>query len=143
MTDIIRAKFEELHPYKEGSNKSLYESLYAIFKEGWENGKALSENVLEGVMKRRYGFCIPIMEYESGWGAKHDGYTVGFTIEDLKACQENFERSNDSSYGCYQARPNEFTPVELTPEAIAALMKATDRYCTIWFDSADQFAKGE
>lgn len=44
MTNIIRAKFEELHPYKEGSNKSLYEKLYAIFKEGWENGQATAEN---------------------------------------------------------------------------------------------------
>lgn len=143
MSDIIRAKFEQLHPYKEGSNKSLYESLYAIFKEGWENGKVSSENAPESDTERRYGFCIPIVEYERGWGAKHDGYMVGFTIEDLKARQETFERTNSGDYGLYYARPNEFTPVELTEEAIAALMEATDRYCTIWFDYVEQFAKGE
>lgn len=142
MSDMIRAKFEQLHPYKEGSNKSLYESLYAIFKEGWENGKAESENPLNGVTERRYGFCIPVVEYERGWGAKHDGYMVGFTIEDLKARQESFENSNSGDYGLYYARPNEFTPVELTMEAIEALMIATDRHCTIWFDSAEQFIKG-
>jgi hypothetical protein len=68
---------------------------------------------------------------------------VGFTIEDLKARQETFERTNSDDYGLYYARPNEFTPVELTEEAIAALMEATDRHCTIWFDYAEQFAKGE
>lgn len=142
MTDIIRSKFEQLHPYKEGSNKSLYESLYTIFKEGWENGQAAAGNPLDGVTERRYGFCIPVIEAEAGWGIKHDGYMVGFTIEDLRARQVTFEKGNDSSYGCYYERPNEFTPVELTPEAIAALMEATDRHCTIWFDSAEQFIKG-
>lgn len=143
MTDTIRAKFEELHPYKAGSNKSLYESLYAIFKEGWENGKASSENVLQGVTGRRYGFYIPVIEAEAGWGRKHDGYMVGFTIEDLKKRQKHFEEGNSNAYGLYYARPNEFTPVELTAEAIDALMKNTDKYCTIWFDRVEQFMKGE
>lgn len=143
MTDRIRAKFEELHPYKDGSNKSLYESLYAIFKGGWENGQASSANPIEGVTERRYGFCITVIEAEAGWGCKPDGYMVGFTIEDLKARQKSFEHNNSSDYGLYYERPNEFTPVELTAEAIDALMKATDKHCTIWFDRAEQFAKGE
>ena len=94
MTNTIRAKFEELHPYKEGSNKSLYESLYAIFKEGWENGTASVKNPPENVTERYYGFCIPIVEYEAGWGSKPSGYMVGFTIEGLKERQKDFERSN-------------------------------------------------
>lgn len=143
MTDNIRTKFEALHPYKEGSNKSLYESLYAIFKEGWENGQASSANPLEGVTERRYGFCIPVIEAEAGWGCKCDGYMVGFTIEDLKERQKDFEDGNSSSYGLYYERPNEFTPVELTPEAIDALMKATDKHCTIWYDKPSDFMKGE
>ncbi len=143
MTDIIRAKFDELHPNKEGSNQSLRNSLYAIFKEGWENGSASSKSSSESVTERRYGFCIPVIEAEQGWGCKHDGYMVGFTIEDLKARQVLFEKGNDSSYGCYYERPNEFTPVELTPEAINALMETIDRHCTIWFDRTEQFVKGE
>lgn len=143
MTDIIRAKFEELHPYKKGSNKSLYESLYAIFKEGWENGKASPENPFNGVTERRYGFCIPVIESEAGWGIKHDGYMVGFTIEDLKERQKTFEKNNSRDYGVYYERPNEFTQVELTQEAVNLLLKATDKNCTIWFDDAEEFAKGD
>ena len=143
MTDHIRAKFEQLHPNKEGSNQRLREALYAVFKEGWENGQANAANPLEGTRERRYGFCITVIESEAGWGYKPDGYMVGFTIEDLKERQKDFESGNSSDYGLYYARPNAFTPVELTAEAIDALMKATDKHCTIWFDRAEQFAKGE
>lgn len=143
MTDPMRAKFDELHPNKEGMNQSLRNSLYAIFKEGWENGEASSQNPPGGVTERRYGFYIPIIEVEADWGSKYDGYMVGFTIENLKERQKHFESGNSDSYGFYYKRPNEFTPVELTPEAIDALMKATDKNCTIWFDDAEKFAKGE
>lgn len=143
MTDTIREKFEELHPNKEGMNQRLREALYEVFKEGWENGKASSENVSESVTERRYGFCIPVIEFERGWGTKQDGYMVGFTIEDLKERQESFENFNSGDYRLYYARPNEFTPVELTPGAVDALMKNTDKYRTIWFDYPEQFAKGE
>lgn len=142
MTDPIRAKFDELHPNKEGMNQSLRNSLYAIFKEGWENGQAEVKNPLEGVTERRYGFCIPIIESEAGWGSKFDGYMVGFTIEDLKERQKTFEKGNTSTYGLYYERPNEFTPVELTPDAIDALMKATEQHCTIWYDNSYDFIKG-
>lgn len=141
MTDIIRAKFESLHPNKEGTNQRLREALYNVFKEGWENGQASSANPLEGVTERRYGFCIPVVEWEGGWGVKHDGYMVGFSIEDLKERQEEFENTNSNSYGVYYERPNQFTPIELTEEAIDALMKATDKHCTIWFDNPIQFLK--
>ena len=143
MTNTIRAKFEELHPYKEGSNKSLYEKLYAIFKDGWENGTASVKNPSESVTERYYGFCIPVIEYEAGWGSKQDGYMVGFTIEDLKERQKDFERGNTGSYGLYYERPNQYTPVELTQEAFDALMKATEKHCTFWFDHASDFVKGE
>lgn len=143
MTNTIRAKFEELHPYKEGSNKSLYESLYAIFKEGWENGAASAKNPSESVTERHFGFCIPVIESEAGWGSKHDGYMVGFTIEGLKERQKDFERGNTGSYGLYYERPNQYTPVELTEEAFDALMKATEKHCTIWYDRASDFVKGE
>lgn len=143
MTNTIRAKFEELHPYKEGSNKSLYESLYAIFKEGWENGAASDKNPAESDTVRFYGFCIPVIESEAGWGSKQDGYMVGFTVEDLKERQKDFERGNTGSYGLYYERPNRYTPVELTQEAFDALMKATEKHCTLWYDCASDFVKGE
>lgn len=142
MTDVIRAKFEELHPNAPSMNQSLRNSLYAIFKEGWENGAASVKNPPEGVTERRYGFYINVIESEAGWGCKQDGYMVGFTIEDLKERQKHFEEGNSNAYGLYYARPNEFTPVELTAEAIDALMNATDKHCTIWFDRAEQFMKG-
>lgn len=141
MTNTIRAKFEELHPYKEGSNKSLYESLYAIFKEGWENGAAAAKNPSESVTERHFGFCIPVIESEAGWGSKHDGYMVGFTVEDLKERQKDFERGNTGSYGLYYERPNRYTPVELTQEAFDALIEATEKHCTFWFDRASDFVK--
>ena len=141
MTNTIRAKFEELHPYKEGSNKSLYESLYAIFKEGWENGVASVKNPPESVTERYYGFCIPVIESEAGWGSKQDGYMVGLTVEGLKERQKDFERGNTVAYGFYYERPNQYTPVELTEEAFDALMKATEKHCTIWYDRASDFVK--
>lgn len=143
MTNTIRAKFEELHPYKEGSNKSLYESLYAIFKEGWDNGVASAKNPSESVTERHFGFCIPVIESEAGWGSKHDGYMVGLTVEGLKERQKDFERGNTESYGFYYERPNQYTPVELTQEAFDALMKSTEKHCTFWFDRASDFVKGE
>lgn len=106
------------------------------------NGAASVKNPPESVTERYYGFCIPIIECEAGWSSKQDGYMVGFTIEGLKERQKDFERGNTHSYGLYYERPNEFTPVELTAEAIDALMNATDKHCTIWFDRAEQFIKG-
>lgn len=143
MTDHIRAKFEQLHPNKQGSNQRLREALYAVFKEGWENGKAHSANPLEGTTERRYGFWITVIEAEAGWGCKADGYMVGFTIEDLKERQKTFESCNSSGYGLYYERPNHFVPVELTPEAIAALLEADEHHCTFWFDKPSQFVKGK
>lgn len=141
MTNTIRAKFEELHPYKEGSNRSLYDSLYAIFKEGWDNGVASAKNPSESVTDRHFGFCIPVIESEAGWGSKQDGYMVGFTIEGLKERQKDFERGNTGSYGFYYERPNRYTPVELTQEAFDALIEATEKHCTFWFDRASDFVK--
>ena len=143
MTDIIRAKFEELHPNKEGSNQSLRNSLYAIFKEGWENGQIASQNSPTLVSERHYGFCIPIIESEAGWGSKHDGYMVGLTVEALKERQKDFEKGNTGSYGLYYERPNQYTHVELTQDAFDALMNATEKHCTIWYDRASDFVKGE
>ncbi len=143
MTDNIRAKFEELHPNKEGMNQGLRESLYAIFKEGWENGKADAENPAESVTERRYGFWTTIIESEAGWGYKPDGYMVGFTIEDLKERQKSFEKGNTESYGLYYERPNQFVPVELTQEAIDALMQAPETNCCLWFDKLSKFVKGD
>lgn len=141
MTDVIRAKFEELHPNAPSMNQSLRNSLYAIFKEGWENGAASVKNPPESVTERYYGFCIPVIESEAGWGSKQDGYMVGFTIEGLKERQKDFERGNTGSYGFYYERPNRYTPVELTQEAFDALMKATEKHCTIWYDRASDFVK--
>lgn len=140
MTDVIRAKFEELHPYKEGSNKSLYEKLYAIFKDGWENGAASAKNPAESDTVRFYGFCIPVIESEAGWGSKQDGYMVGLTVEGLKERQKDFERAYT---GLYYERPNQYTPVELTQEAFDALIEATEKHYTFWFDRASDFVKGE
>lgn len=143
MTDIIRAKFEELHPNKEGSNQRLRNALYEVFKQGWENGQAAAGNPPEGVTERFYGFCIPVIESEVGWGSKQDGYMVGLTIEGLKERQKDFERGNTVSYGFYYERPNRYTPVELTQEAFYALMNATEKHCTLWYDCASDFVKGE
>lgn len=143
MTDVIRAKFEELHPNAPSMNQSLRQALYAIFKEGWENGAASAKNPAESDTERHFGFCIPVIESEAGWGSKQDGYMVGLTVEDLKERQKDFERGNTGSYGLYYERPNQYTPVELTEEAFDALMKATEKHCTLWYDCASDFVKGE
>lgn len=139
MTNPIRAKFEELHPYKEGSNKSLYESLYAIFKEGWENGKAHAEIVSQP----RLGYYILTVDCDD-WGCKVDGYMVGFTIEDLKQRKVSYESRNNNYGGQYYERPNDYTPVKLTPEAVEKLEAAVDSFHCVWFyNSIDEFKKGE
>nr|DAY73738.1 MAG TPA: hypothetical protein [Caudoviricetes sp.] len=138
MTDNIREKFEELHPYRAGSNKILYESLYAIFKEGWENGKACAEIVSQP----RLGYYIYTIDCDD-WGCKIDGFMVGFTIEDLKKRQVNYEAHNNNYGGQYYKRPNEFIPVELTPEAVKKLEEEVDTFNCVWFDREEQFMKGE
>ena len=139
MTDPIRAKFDELHPNKEGSNQSLRNSLYAIFKEGWENGKAYAEIVSQP----RLGYYILTVDCDD-WGCKVDGYMVGFTIEDLKQRKVSYESRNNNYGGQYYERPNDYTPVELTPEAVEKLEAAVDSFHCVWFyNSIDEFKKGE
>lgn len=78
-------------------------------------------------------------------GSKHDGYMVGFTIEDLEERRKVFEAANTEKYGYYYERPVRYIPVVLSPKAVetmSATEKERTRHC-VWFDDIDDFRFGE
>lgn len=142
MTQQIQDKFNELYPASESGTHNVRKSLYNVFKAGWEACLQAQEEPASGT---RNGFYIPIVESEEGWGSKHDGYMVGFTIEDLEERRKVFEAANTEKYGYYYERPVRYIPIVLSPKAVetmSATEKERTRHC-VWFDDIDDFRFGE
>lgn len=142
MSDKMRQKFDELFTNYGDGTETMREALYEVFCKGWKAGEGQALTSSQVASTPRIGYMITVIESEAGWGCKSDGYMVGFTVEDLEKRKIDFEKANSNTYGLYYERPNHYTPVELTEEAVQALLSATARHNTLWFDTLSQFKKG-